>query len=256
MPLKPTTKLISWVFLGLLSSSVMAESSDTTRASKSISFTSSSEIDKDSKDAQLKQVDADILKPIVKEGFRSESVAVGIATDSISYSNNNEVWVYNASSDLISDFDYDGFYHRFSVSIDADTIHSTSYVYAKLYLSFEGGPWNYYASSQAYHIYADSDLDTFTIETELADGFPTGYYDVRIELFNADTGEWLLNYGPYEDSSLSSLPLEDSYYDDTYIEIDYPVIETEVVVSGRGSMNALLLMLPVLIVAARRFSKH
>ena len=260
MSLKPTTKLMPWILLGLISSPVMAQTTDSTRASKSISFVASNatsnEINTDIKDAQLKQADAVILTPLVKEGFRTESNALGKTTGSVSYSYSNEVWIYNATTNLISDFDYDGFHHRFSVSIDADTIYSTSYVYAKLYLSFEGGPWNYYASSQNYPVHTDSDQDIFTIETELADGFPAGYYDVRIELYDAHSHEWLLNYGPYDDASLSSLPLEDSYYDDTYIEISYPVIETGVVVAGTGSMNVLWIIMATLIGAARRFSKR
>ena len=91
------------------------------------------------------------------------------------------------------------------------------------------------------------------IETELAEGFPPGYYDVKIEIYDADTGQWLVSYGPYEDSSLSGLPLEDSYYDDSYDSGYYPV-ETNVVVAGHaGSLNWLLL-LPFMIIASRRLA--
>jgi len=260
MPLKPTTNLMPWVILGLLSLPVMAETTNSTRASKSISFVGSfatrNELNKDIKDAQLKQADAVILTPLVKEGFRTESNALEKTTGSVSYSHSNDVWIYNATTHLISDFDYDGFHHRFSVSIDADTIYSTSYVYAKLYLSFEGGPWNYYASSQDYPVHTDSDLDLFTIETELAEGFPAGYYDVRIELYDAHSNEWLLNYGPYDDASLSSLPLEDSYYDGTGLEISYPAIETGIVVASSGSVSLWLIMMATIIGATRRFNKR
>jgi len=256
MSLKSITKLISWGVLGLLSSALMAETTDSTRASRSISFTASNEINKDIKDAQLKQADAVILTPLVKDGFRAESKALEKTTAGVSYSHSNDVWIYNATTNLISDFDYDGFHHRFSVSIDADTIYSSAYVYAKLYLSFEGGPWNYYASSQDYSVHSDSDMDIFTIETELAEGFPAGYYDVRIELYEAHSNEWLLNYGPYDDSSLNSLPLEDSYNDDTYININYPVIETGIVVAGSGSASLWLIVVAAFIAASRRFSKH
>ena len=141
------------------------------------------------------------------------------------------------------------------MAIDVDTIHETSYVYARLYLSLEGGPWNHFATSQDYHIYADSETDTFTIETELADGYPPGYYDVKIDIYDADSGQWVLNYGPYEDGSLANLPLEDSYYDDSYDGGGYP-IETEVAVSARvGAASWWLLLLPVVAIAARRFNK-
>ena len=140
---------------------------------------------------------------------------------------------------MISDLDDDGYYHRFSVAIDADTVYSTSWVYAQLYLSYEGGPWNHYATSSDFHIHGDSAADVFVIETELAEGFPAGYYDIRIELYDANSGEWLQSYGPYDDASLSALPLEDSVYDDYYIS----GVTTEVIVAGHGGVSIWLLVM-------------
>jgi hypothetical protein len=259
MSFKPTKKLISCIVPGIISGIVLAllaapaaaETAEVTRTSKSISFTRSSEIDLVSKDAQLKQAEVDIMLPLIKQGFRTEAKVASIYIESTGYNNIGDFTLYDASTELISDFNNDGFYHRFSVAIDADTIYDTAYVYARLYLSYEGGPWNHYASSDAYHIHGDSELDTFIIETELADGFAPGYYDVRIELYDADYDELLLNYGPYDDASLSALPLEDSYADDSLTLAVYPV-ETEIVVAGSGSMSWWLLAVPVLIAVARR----
>ena len=261
MPIKITTelviKIILWVvFWGLLASlsaPLMAATNEDSRISRSISFTKSTELGKAAKDAQLKQVDADIMAALNKEGFRVESTLKAARTISSDYGSNGDIIIYDASTELISDFNDDGFYHRFSVAIDADTVYDTSYVYARLYLSFEGGPWNLYATSDNYHIYGDSELDTFVIETEFADGFPPGYYDVRIELYDADFDDWLLSYGPYDDASLSALPLEDSYYDDQYPVAVYPA-ETQVVVAGHGgSASWWLLLLPAVISVARRY---
>lgn len=241
--------------LGFLLVPILAEAADDTRTSKSISFSSTTEIDKASKDALLEQADTDTNESLLKHGFRPESNVSAVIVGNTSYLNEGEIWIYNASTELISDFDGDEYYHRFSVTIDADTVYDTSYVYVELYLSYEGGPWNHYASSDAYHIYGDSGNDAFSIETELGDGFPPGYYDVRIELYNADTDVRVLNYGPYDDASLSTLPLEDSYYDDEYADGYYP-IETEVVIAGTGSMSWWLLAMPVILMLVRRLSKH
>ena len=260
MPIKITTelviKIILWVvFWGLLASlsaPLMAATNEDSRISRSISFTKSTELDKAAKDAQFKQADADIMAALKKEGFRVESTLRAARAISSDYVSNADIIIYDASTELISDFNDDGFYHRFSVTIDADTVYDTSYVYARLYLSFEGGPWNHYTTSDNYHIYGDSELDTFVIETELADGFPPGYYDVRIELYDADFDNWLLSYGPYDDASLSALPLEDSYFDDQSPVAIYPV-ETQVVVASRGgSISWWLLLLPAVIGVARR----
>lgn len=238
--------------IALASISTLSFAADDTRSSKSISFVNSADIDKAAKDELLKQAETDVMTPLIKQGFRKESaLPTGFVTNS-----SGEISIYDASTDLISDFDYDGFYHRFSVSIDADTIHSSAYVFAKLYLSYEGGPWNHYATSTPYHIYGDSALDNFVIETELADGFSPGYYDVRIELYDADYGDWLLSYGPYDDASLSSLPLEDSYYDDTYIDngyVDDVYFETDVEIKA-GSMGWWLLIAAAFIAMTRLFS--
>jgi hypothetical protein len=251
MSLKPTTQLISWlviwIALVLLSSPLMAEETDQ-RSSTSISFEVNDGLDEITKDEQLKQADADVMTPLIKDGYRSESTVVGVHIESA-----GDVYVYDASAELISDLNYDGFYHRFSIALDVDTVYDTSTVYAKLYLSLEGGPWNHYATSEDYHIYGNSESDIFVIETELGDGFPPGYYDIKVDLYDAYTGQWLANYGPYEDASLSALPLEDSYYDDSYDGGIYP-IETEIVVSRHaGSVNWVLLLLIPLVIAVRRF---
>jgi len=227
------------IALAGLSMPLQAEEAVSTRTSKSISYAGEVKLDEALRKAELDKTDADVLDALVKEGFRPESGAVGVQVDIISYHYVGDISIYDASTTLISDFDDDGFYHRFSVGIDVDTLSSTSWVYAKLYLSYEGGPWNYYASSDDFHIHGDSDLDIYVVETELADGFPPGYYDIRIELYDAEYGDWLLSYGPYDDDSLSALPLEDSVYDDDYYSSGYT---TEVIVAGHGGVSVWLLV--------------
>ena len=226
------------IVLAGLSMPLHAEETASTRTSKSISYTGEVELDEAVRKAELDKADADVLDALVKEGFRPESAPIGVYVENITYHYGGDITIYDASTTLISDFDDDGFYHRFSVGIDVDTISSTSWVYAKLYLSYEGGPWNYYASSNDFHIHGDSALDIYVVETELAEGFPAGYYDIRIELYDAEYGDWLLSYGPYDDDSLSALPLEDSVYDDVYYSSGYT---TEVIVAGHGGVSVWLL---------------
>ena len=260
MPFKIRTELvikiilwvIFWGLLASLSAPLMAATNEDSRTSRSISFTKSAGLDKAAKDEQLKQADAVIMDALNIDGFRMESTVKAVHIVDSNHVTYEDITIYNTSTELISDFNDDGFYHRFSVTVDADTIYDTAYIYARLYLSFEGGPWNHYATSDNYHIHGDSEMDTFVIETELADGFPPGYYDVRIELYDADSDDWLLSYGPYDDASLSALPLEDSYFDDQHPVAIYPV-ETQVVVVGHGgSMSWWLLLLPAVISAVRR----
>jgi hypothetical protein len=254
-------KTVLWIVLCvlfvLLSTPLRAETGTGLRISKSITFSDKTTIDKTMRDEQLKQTEADIMAPLEMQGFRAESTVMALRIENASYYAGDSISIYDASTDLISDFNDDGFYHRFSVTIDADTIYNTAYVYARLYLSYQGGPWNHYATTNNYHISGDSELDVFTIETELADGYAPGYYDVRIELYDADLDVWVFSYGPYDDDSLSGLPLEDSFYDDLYRIAAYP-IETEIIVSGHGhgSMSWWLLFIPALISLLRQRVKH
>ena len=248
--------LAACTLLVLLATPVVAEESEDNRSSRTVAFSKAEEPDASSKDALLRQADLVSLPPLKDPGFRQESTVMAAHIITTEYSSHGEVAVYDAVTELISDFDHDGFFHRYSVAIDADTIFDTSYIYARLYLSYEGGPWNYYASSDDYHIHGDSELDTFIIETELADGYPAGYYDLRIEIYDAETDDWLTSYGPYDDASLSALPLEDSYDDSPRELVWYPV-ETEIVVAAHGgSMSWLMVALPVLIVVMRLFTRY
>jgi len=240
------------IALAGLSMPLQAEETASTRASKSISYSTTVELDEAVRKTELDKADADVLDALVKEGFRLESAPTGVYVDNISYHYGGDITIYDAYTTLISDFDNDGFYHRFSVAIDADTVYSTSWVYAELYLSYEGGPWNYYASSDDFHIHGDSELDIYVVETELAEGFPAGYYDIRIELYDAEYGELLHSYGPYDDDSLSTLPLEDSVYDNDYYSTG---ITTEVIVAGHGGISFWLLAVFGLVGVLRLFRR-
>ena len=248
---KQALSLTTCAALVLLATPVMAEESGEERSTRSVTFSKEAELDVASKDGLLKQADIENLPALKSQGFREESTVMAAHIITTVYSSHGDVAVYDVSTELISDFDYDGYFHRYSVAIDADTIFDTSYIYARLYLSYEGGPWNYYASSGDYHIHGDSEIDTFIIETELADGYPAGYYDLRIEIYDAETDVWLTSYGPYDDASLSALPLEDSY-DDSPREIAWYPVETEIIVASHGgSSNWMMMTLTLLVLITR-----
>ncbi|MGB5585272.1 MAG: choice-of-anchor H family protein [Gammaproteobacteria bacterium] len=230
----PTNKLLNGMCalltLTATSLSLQAEESAVMFV-KSISYNNYLENSETTRKSDLEQAVVEVLDPLAKEGFRTESMPAAVTVESTEYYYDGDISIYDASTNLISDFDDDGFYHRFSVGIDVDTVYSESWVYARLYLSYSGGPWNYYSSSADFHVHGDSELDIFVIETELVEGFPAGYYDIRIELYDADYGNYLVSYGPYDDPSLSTLPLEDSVYDDTNSSVVY---STDVIVAGHG----------------------
>ena len=253
--------LVSALLTGLLAISSLHTASASTSANespastRSISYSLTTQTEPATKETQsnllkLKQAELQTLPAISKQGYRSES------TQQMSSSYYGDFSIHDASVELFNDVDYDGFYHHINVTLDADTVYSSAHVYAELFISYEGGPWNYYAGSDTFAIYGNSPHDAFVIETELVDGFPAGYYDIRIDLYDAHNNAWLLSYGPYEDSDLSALPLEDRYSDSFY---DGTVVsyETDIYVHGNGAVNLWgLLLLAGLAIAARLFSRR
>ena len=94
------------------------------------------------------------------------------------------IWFYDAWVDLYADVDNDGYYSGIDLTFDADTIYSVAEVYAVVYLSYELGPWNEYAVTEDFTILGSSGTDEYFIETDLVAGYPTGDYDILIELFD------------------------------------------------------------------------
>ena len=162
------------------------------------------------------------------EDVRQRSAGIGLLSDP-------NFWFYDVDVTLFSDFDRDGYYFGIDVLFDADTNYAFADVYAVLYLSYEYGPWNEYAETADFTLLGTSGTDDYEVETELVSGYPTGSYDILIELYDAHTNEFLASIGPEESVELSLLPLEDSTR-------DAPARETQVVVnSGGGSLGWLLL---------------
>jgi hypothetical protein len=188
-----------------------------------------------------------------KSGTRA-GVAKPGAGSSTPQSTSFDFWIYDADVQLFNDDDYDGYFHGVDLLFDADTIYSEADVYAVLYLSFEGGPWNEYAVTEDFTIFGSSGSDEYVLVTELMSGYPTGDYDLLIELFDTFDGAFLASYGPEETSALSFLPLED-------FNRDAPVREVVIIEShgGGGSLDGWLLgvlILVLLISASRKIWRH
>jgi hypothetical protein len=107
---------------------------------------------------------------------------------------------------LFADFDRDGYYYGIDLLFDVDTIYLAADVYA--------------------------------VETELVSGYPTGSYDILIELFDAYDDAYLASFGPEDTSELAYLPLEDSTRDVASTGAPQVVVNS----GGGGSLSWLLLL--------------
>jgi hypothetical protein len=167
-----------------------------------------------------------------KDGSHASSKASSLQSSSA----NTDFWFYLADVELYGDSDRDGYYSGIDLLFDVDTYYSVADIYAVAYLSYEGGPWEEYAVTEDFTIFGSSGTDDYVIVTDLVSGYPRGDYDILIEVFDADTSEFLAWFGPEDTSELSFLPLED-------MERDAPAPETRVTVnSGGGGASDLLLL--------------
>lgn len=138
------------------------------------------------------------------------------ATAAASY---GDSWIYDAYTDLFLDLDNDGYYHRLRVTFDADTLFTYSFVYAEIYISADGSAWEHLYTTADFEIRGTDPDDDYEVETDLVSGYSTGLYDVLIELYDADTGELVDEFGPNESPEFSLLPLEDSTRDGVVIVV-------------------------------------
>jgi len=158
-----------------------------------------------------------------------------------------DFWFYEADVLLFSDDDNDGFYYGIDLLFDVDTAYTSADVYAAVYLSLDGGPWNEYAVTEDFTINGTSGSDEYVLVTELMSGYPTGSYDLLIELFDSYDGSYLASFGPEDTSELGYLPLED-------FSRDAPVYDAPIARSygsGGGASGLWMLAMLALLVGAR-----
>ena len=153
-----------------------------------------------------------------------------------------DFWFYTADVILFNDDDFDGYYWGIDLLFDADTYFDVVDVYAAVYLSYEGGPWNEIAVTESFPIFGATSDDEYVVVTELLSGYPTGDYDVLIELFDSFDGTFLAEFGPEDSSELSFLPLEDANRDDP--NFDRPVV---VVQRGGGGATSWWMIITMLL---------
>jgi len=159
--------------------------------------------------------------------------------------------IYNATTRLFEDFDYDGFFQSFSVTFDADIYGpyagELAYVFADLYLSKNGGPWELYHTTEEFAIVDDSSDDAFEVITNLELGYRTDHYDVLIDLYEVGYSDIVASISSKDVNSLYALPLESADADE-YIEATSH--STQIIVGG-GSFSASALLLFLCVIALR-----
>ena len=154
---------------------------------------------------------------LTTDGLRSKpglTAEHGKASATAAVKGESDFWIYYADVELFNDDDRDGYFHGIDVLFDADTYFEIADVYAVLYLSYEGGPWNEYAVTETFSVYGATSDDEYVVVTELMSGYPTGSYDLLIELYDTWDGSFVADMGPEDNPELGYLALEDFNRDD------------------------------------------
>lgn len=126
-----------------------------------------------------------------------------------------DFWFYDAWITLFGDRDYDGYFSGFSLEFDADTTYYQAPVYAIVYL----GKNDYYEPfhvTSVFTLYGESSDDSVLLESDLVTGYPTGDYDILIELIDAATEQHVATIDAYTDADLSYQSLESADFDQPY----------------------------------------
>ncbi len=171
--------------------------------------------------------------PAASEDYAS--TGQGATLDGIANRHDQLFEIYSADVRLVADLDYDGYHHALNVSFDVDVSYDAATVYAKLYLSRDGGPWSQYFTTDLFVIHGDDTADAYEVRTELLDGYPPGYYDVLIEIYSLDHAYLVASLALDHHTLGRDLALEDYGWDEPYEEV-----YTEVGVSVGGGDFGLL----------------
>jgi hypothetical protein len=142
-------------------------------------------------------------------------------------------WIYDANVSFNIDNDYDGFYSTFTLEFDADTVFVEAEVYARLYLA-RGDVFEEYHTTSLFLIYGDSGDDSLIVVSDLLTGFPTGDYELLIELYDGLNDQLVASFDGFDDVDLTLLTLESKSFDEP---------QTVVIVSEHGGSFGFLILL-------------
>ena len=181
-------------------------------------------------------------RPAESENYAASTVTQQFAGVANRYDQLFEI--YDANAQTISDFDGDGYHHAINVYFDVDVSYDGATVYAKLYLSREGGPWSQYFTTDLFQIHLDDVGDAYEVETELLEGYDPGYYSVLIEIYSLDHAYMVASEVLDYNYLGRDIMIEARNWDESYEE-DHS--------HGGGSMSMLLIFFLIIqvVIAAR-----
>ncbi len=150
----------------------------------------------------------------------------------------SHLYIYDAAVLLKTDVDGDGFYSEIRVDFDVDANVAAYYdVFAELFIREEGtSNWTHYYTTDVFEIYYDDSDDDYRVTTVFNEGFPTGKYEIAIDLFEYGYSGVVDSLEAYDDPDLGNLPIEDSSYEQTgpSTNVSISTVKTEIFTDNDG----------------------
>ncbi len=123
------------------------------------------------------------------------------------------VWFYQVESEISQDLDQDGYYQNLSLTMDLDTQFVSQDVFVDILLFNSVGEVELSYSSDIFNLNGDSELDAQTFDFQFFESFPTDYYQIQIEVYDAYNLELRAVANETNMVALLDLPLEGSTFD-------------------------------------------
>ena len=120
--------------------------------------------------------------------------------------------IADVQTTLLIDDDQDGHYSKFQIAFDPDADLQAGYLYARVWIRPQGGEWIQEHVSEDFPVDPSGQDDVYEFSVDWVSGYPTAYYDVQIDLYDATTNLLVASAGS-ERPDFSRLPLEDQTRD-------------------------------------------
>ena len=147
----------------------------------------------------------------IKEKQKKDASIQNRAARSASRNTNADSWIHNVDFEYLLDNDGDGFFHRFRVTFDADTLLVSDRIYAKLFLDKQLDNQDeerlYYVTDN-FTIIGEALSDSYEVTTSLTEGYDSDIYNLRVAIYDAHTHELLDSINAYDDEDLYGRYLE------------------------------------------------
>jgi hypothetical protein len=118
----------------------------------------------------------------------------------------------DAHTTLLIDDDQDGHYSKFEIAFDPNADVQPGNLYARVWIRPQGGEWIQEHVSENFPVDTSGQDDVYAFTADWVSGYPTAYYDVQIDLYDASTDLLVASAGS-ERQEFSRIPLEDQTRD-------------------------------------------